>query len=78
MRIVDLYDDDICYCGSNGEYDKYNIPPDIEPCHNLLCIAQGMQNIMDRTYGRTEPFSADDYTEMQSFINKLKYLIYQE
>ena len=78
MRIVDLYDDDICYCGSNGEYDKYNIPPDIEPCHSLLCIAQGMQNIMDRTYRKTEPFSADDYAEMHSLINKLKYLIYQE
>ena len=61
-----------------SEYENYNIPPDIEPCHNLLRVSQGMQNIMDRTYRKTEPFSADDYAEMQSLINELKYLIYQK
>ena len=27
-RYVDLNNDDVVYCGMDGEYDKYNIPSD--------------------------------------------------
>ena len=29
MRLIDLDDDDIVYCGDDGEYVKYNIPADM-------------------------------------------------
>lgn len=74
MRIVDLYDYDICYCGSNGEYDMYNIPHDIEPCDDLLQIVNKMQEIL--TYKNVCNPSEDD-EKMKTLTDELKAIICQ-
>ena len=46
MRLIDLDDDDIVYCGDDGEYVKYNIPADM-PTVDAVPVRHGKWIIRD-------------------------------
>ena len=60
MRLIDLDDDGIVYCGDDGEYVKYNIPSDMPTVDAVPvirckdCKRLGVANMKDK-YGQPNP-----------------------
>lgn len=61
-RWIDLDDDRNCYCGQDGEYEKYNIDPDVlNDCIDIIrckdCRYYSESTVVCSRYGLTD----DDY-----------------